>query len=136
MNIVRWHVAFPLAVVASFIAYQGASGVIEAINPARSASLAVSSVEIIFESVGFAAPVVIFIMTGVLICPSAGRKVCFIFYGLSQLFSASAINFFIFGGCLGALIVIIVSGLIGLGIALSVANKPTASNGDDHQFEI
>jgi hypothetical protein len=123
MNEVRWYIAIPLAVVASFASYECARRIIEAILPLQSGSLFASIPGMVVDCVGMAAPIVIFIMTGVLVSPSSGRKVCFAFYFLSQFFSAPVIRFVIFGGGLGFLLVIIGGGLIGLWIALWVQNR-------------
>jgi hypothetical protein len=70
-------------------------------------------------------PTVVFVVIGVLTSPSKRRRVCFVFFGLSLLFSAGGINALTYqngypGFWLATMVGVIIGGVIGLIFALTM----------------
>jgi hypothetical protein len=77
-----------------------------------------------------AVPTIIFVVTGVLIAPSKVRRVCFVFFGLSLLFSGGGINMLMHQDgfiefWLASAAGIVIGGIIGLVFAMRVQRART-----------
>jgi hypothetical protein len=134
MKAFRWIICFPSAMTLSFIAagilitgdssFHYGRGIFQSIFGLRDLW--------IFAIV----PSVVFVVSGALISPSKKRRICFIFFGLSPLFSGSGIRTILFYNVgdlylwIASNIGIIIGSFIGLLVSLRLQtrrNKKTPS---------
>src|SRR5688572_17345033 len=96
MITLRWLIALPIAVIASFATLSFEGWIIDSILPPLSGKFFSTPIGFIVSGAALASASGIYILTGVLVSPSRGRRVCFAFYFLSHLLSGPGFHLLIF----------------------------------------
>ena len=131
MKFLRWLFCFPVAMLASFIGWAIGEKIFTGVTSAYGGGALRSQFGMLPLLITAAFPTIVFVLAGVLTSPSKERRVCFVFFGLSLLFSAGGINALIHqdsfpGFWLASVAGVVIGGIIGLIVALRAqcARKP------------
>ncbi|MFZ5496138.1 MAG: hypothetical protein ACOZE5_12485 [Verrucomicrobiota bacterium] len=131
MNFLRWLFCFPMAMLASFIGWAIGEKIFTGVASTYGGGLLRSLFGLLPLLITAAFPTTVFVVGGVLTSPSKERRVCFVFFGLSLIFSAGGINALIHqdsfpGFWLASVAGVAIGGILGLIVALRMqrARKP------------
>jgi len=122
MKAIRWILSFPITVVLSVVAWMLLSEALSGVDLTYGGGFWRSVIGLCPIAITAAVPTSLFVVVGVAIAPSQGRKVCFVFFGLSLLFSGGGIELLRFpeidqGFWFAAASGIVVGALFGLAFA-------------------
>ena len=131
MKFLRWLLCFPVAMLASFICWAIGKEIFTGVASTYGGGALRSLVGLLPLLITAAFPTIVFVVAGVLTSPSKERRVCFVFFGLSLLFSAGGINALIhqdsfLGFWLASVAGVVIGGMIGLIVTLRMqrARRP------------
>ncbi len=131
MNFLRWFLCFPVAMLASFICWVIGEKIFTGVASTYGGGVLRSLFGLLPLLITAALPTLVFVAAGVLTSPSKERRVCFVFFGLSLLFSAGGINALnhqdgFLGFWLASVAGVVIGGILGLIVALRMqrARKP------------
>jgi hypothetical protein len=125
MNLLRWIACFPAAFLASYVGWGFALRIFSGVSSTYGDGVISSLVGLLPLVTEAAIPTVVFVLAGVTVAPSKERRVCFVFFGLSLLFSGGGIHLLqhqngYFGFWLASAGGIIVGAIIGLAASLRI----------------
>ena len=125
MKIIRWIICFPGAMAASLLAWALVEKMFEGVASTYGGGVVRSALGLTPMLVSSAVPTIIFVVCGTLLSPSKDRKMAFVFFGLSLLFSAGGLQLLRFQDFshifwLAAAGGIVAGAVLGLGASLSV----------------
>jgi hypothetical protein len=131
MKFLRWLLCFPLAMLASFIGWGIAGTIFSGVEFTYGVGVFDSIIGLLPLLITSAFPTIIFVVAGVFIAPSKERRVCFVFLGLSLLFSGGGINMLIYQDgflefWLASAAGIVIGGIIGLLLAMRIQRGRTS----------
>lgn len=130
MNFLRWLFSFPLAMFASFIGWALVEEIFSGVASTYGRGVWYSVVGLLPLLTSAAFPTLVFVVAGVLVSPSKERRICFVSFGFSLLFSAGGINLLLhrdgyLGFWLTGVTGVVAGGVIGLIVALRIQRART-----------
>jgi hypothetical protein len=138
MNFLKWLLCFPTAMLASFVCWAIGKEIFTGVASTYGGGVVRSFVGLLPLIITAAFPTIVFVVAGVFTSPSKERRVCFVFFGLSLLFSAGGMNALIhqdsfLGFWLASVAGVVVGGIVGLLVALRIqrARGPIQSTTDN-----
>ncbi|MDI1247776.1 MAG: hypothetical protein PSV13_02735 [Lacunisphaera sp.] len=128
MNTLRWIASFPSAVLASFIAWVLDTKIFAGVHSTYGGGFFYSLVGLIPLITSAAIPACVFVLVGVAVAPSRKRRVGFVFFTLSLMFSAGGVDMLLFQDgylpfWLASAAGITTGSVIGLAVALRVQRQ-------------